>query len=208
MEPVYSRLVALRHGRSSPAEQLREVYRANVSAVYAYFGYQLPAAVAEELTAATFERVVRFWGTFDSERGRPQTWILAIARNVLRDYFRHASVERAVSLDEHPEIANGACVSEDPLADREDLESLESWLSGLNARQREVLALRFGADLTPAEIAAQLGLSEANVYQILSRGLRRLREELNRDGHSRSPRPPVVSASSSSGASAHPTVRR
>ena len=46
------------------------------------------------------------------------------------------------------------------------------------AREREVLALRYGADLTTAEIARVAGPSEANVLQISSRALRRLRRDL------------------------------
>ena len=43
-----------------------------------------------------------------------------------------------------------------------------------------MLALRFAADLPAAEIARQLGLSEANVHQISSRALRRLHDQLPR----------------------------
>jgi RNA polymerase sigma factor (sigma-70 family) len=204
---VYSGDVALGRGRTSPAAQLRDVYRDNVSAVYAYFGYVVPPDIAEDLTAATFERVVRFWGTFDSGRGRPRTWILAIARNVLADHFRRSRSERAVSLDEHPELVDRAGAAEDPFAHREDVESLLSLLSGLNALQREVLALRFGADLRPAQIAEHLELSEANVYQILSRALRRLREQLASGDDRRSAPQLVGRVSSSSGASAPRTAQ-
>jgi DNA-directed RNA polymerase specialized sigma24 family protein len=38
------------------------------------------------------------------------------------------------------------------------------------------VALRYAADLPAAEIAEIVGLSSANVHQILSRSLRRLRE--------------------------------
>lgn len=48
-------------------------------------------------------------------------------------------------------------------------------LACLDEREREVLALRYGGDLTGAEVAAVLGLSVANVQQISSRSLRRLR---------------------------------
>lgn len=43
------------------------------------------------------------------------------------------------------------------------------------ALSTEILALRFGADLTGPEIAEVVGLSLANVQQITSRTLRRLR---------------------------------
>ena len=49
----------------------------------------------------------------------------------------------------------------------------------LSQREREVIAMRYGADLTTAEIARLLDLSEANVLQISSRALRRLRRELS-----------------------------
>ena len=45
-------------------------------------------------------------------------------------------------------------------------------------RERELIALRYGADLTGPEIAELTGLSLANVQQILSRSLRRMRNQL------------------------------
>jgi RNA polymerase sigma factor (sigma-70 family) len=48
-------------------------------------------------------------------------------------------------------------------------------LGGLPQRDREILALRYGADLTGPEIVELTGLTLANVQQIISRSLRRLR---------------------------------
>ena len=55
-------------------------------------------------------------------------------------------------------------------------------LTHLSDRDREVIALRFGGDLTGPEIAAVLDLSLANVQQILSRSLRKLRGLLEPEG--------------------------
>ena len=54
-------------------------------------------------------------------------------------------------------------------------ERLRHLLQMLGEREREIVALRFGADLSGAEIADLTGLSLANVQQILSRSLKRLR---------------------------------
>jgi RNA polymerase sigma factor (sigma-70 family) len=59
---------------------------------------------------------------------------------------------------------------------------LASALTTLSEREREVIALRFGGELTGPEIAAVLSLSLANVQQIASRALRKLRAQLERDG--------------------------
>ena len=55
---------------------------------------------------------------------------------------------------------------------------LAAGLERLGRREREVIALRFGGDLTGPEIAQLTGLTLANVQQLLSRSLRRLRAEL------------------------------
>ena len=51
-------------------------------------------------------------------------------------------------------------------------------LGRLSDRERSIIALRFGGDLTGLEIAETLGLTLANVQQILSRSLRQLRRTL------------------------------
>ena len=51
-------------------------------------------------------------------------------------------------------------------------------LDELSPRERDVLAMRYGADMTAAEIGRALDLTEANVHQINSRALRRLRQLL------------------------------
>ena len=169
--------------RQLPADELHRVYRDHVSAVYAFFAYSVSHHVAEELTSATFERVVRSWGRFDPSRSTLRTWILAIARNLLTDHYRRQRHRVGPSLDEHPELAERSLVSTDDLAERQvTAETLRAWLKRLNPREREVLALRYGADLTTSDIARALGLSEANVLQISSRALRRLRKELSSEG--------------------------
>ena len=58
---------------------------------------------------------------------------------------------------------------------------LERALSSLGGREREIIALRFGGDLTGPEIAETTGLSLANVQQILSRSLRRMRAVIDEE---------------------------
>jgi RNA polymerase sigma-B factor len=49
----------------------------------------------------------------------------------------------------------------------------------LSERDRNVLMLRFGADLTQAEIAAELGISQMHVSRILRRSLDRMAVKLD-----------------------------
>jgi RNA polymerase sigma factor (sigma-70 family) len=170
------RRLALGLRRPRPTtDELEAVYREHVSAIYGFFAYSVGRDVAEDLTAATFERVVRSWSRFDASRSGERTWIYAIARNLLTDHLRRQRHRNGPSTDEHPALLDNIASSEDALARTMEAEGVNAWLRHLRPREREVLALRYCADLSVAEIARCLDLSEANVHQICSRALRRLR---------------------------------
>jgi RNA polymerase sigma-70 factor (ECF subfamily) len=146
--------------------------------VYGFFAYRVGSrGDAEDLTQQTFERALRAWDRFDPRRAAVGTWLIAIARNLLIDHYRAAAPESAqvpiedVSPSELPTAngAQGVIGLEPELADA---------LNSLAQRDREILALRYGADLNGPEIVELTGLTLANVQQIISRSLRRLREIL------------------------------
>lgn len=145
--------------------------------MYAFFAYSVPKPAAEDLTSTTFERVIRGWPSYDPRKAGVRTWVLAIARNALTDHYRRASHRDARSIDEEPALVSGLATADsaESVADRDAFRTL---LAGSGDREREVLALRYGADLAAKEVAELLGISSSNVDQIASRGLRRLRAEL------------------------------
>jgi RNA polymerase sigma-70 factor (ECF subfamily) len=164
-----------------PEDELLIVYRQNVSAVYAFFAYSATRDLAEELTQMTFERVLRAWSTYDPKRGTVRVWLLAIARHVLTDHYRRERHRVGPSLDEHPLLLESLVSTmgvDDHVA---AVETLKTWLAHLSPKEQKVLALRYGADLSAAETARLLDISEANVHQIASRSLRRLRTVLAED---------------------------
>jgi RNA polymerase sigma factor (sigma-70 family) len=163
------------------------VYSEHVWPIYGFLAYRLgDRQVAEDLTQATFERAPRAWSRFDPRRASERTWLLAIARNLLIDHHRRDRNRRTELLEEHlePPVAG----PEESITAGPDLTDA---LSKLSDRDREVLALRFGGDLNGPEIAEVLGLSLANVQQIISRSLRKLRELLEEE-HGRPGRPGAV----------------
>lgn len=156
-----------------------DVYEEHVWSVYGFFAYRTGATTdAEDLTQLTFERALRAWPRYDERRAQPATWLMAIARNVLIDNYRRDRADRREPLREDagsdarlPTVAG----PEERLGPDPELTAA---LAELGEREREVLALRFGSDLNGPEIAELLELTLANVHQILSRTLRRLRTEL------------------------------
>jgi RNA polymerase sigma-70 factor (ECF subfamily) len=153
-------------------------YDDHVFQVYGFFAYRLRnRSEAEDLTQRTFERALRAWGRYDPKQASVGTWLLAIARNLLIDHFRADRSARNEPLDD-VDAEQHHLEAKPQLPDLGLEPDLERALATLSQRERELIALRFGADLTGPEIAKLLDLSLANVQQILSRSLRRMRAEL------------------------------
>jgi RNA polymerase sigma-70 factor, ECF subfamily len=159
---------------------MAEVYDDHIWDVYGFFGYRLRSREpTEDLTQATFERALRAWDRFDPERASAKTWLLAIARNVLVDHYRAQGAQQERPLPDPDHSGAGLGAVEPDERGLGPTPELAQALDQLGEREREVIALRFGGDLTGAQIAELTELSLANVQQILSRTLRRLRAVLD-----------------------------
>jgi RNA polymerase sigma factor (sigma-70 family) len=166
------------------------VYDEHVWRVYGFLAYRLgDRETAEDLTQATFERALRAWSRFDPRRASETTWLLAIARNLLIDHYRRdkSNVTEPIDEDAAPMVAGP---EEQLLGSPELLNALGK----LSERDREVLALRFGGDMTGPEIAQLLDLTLANVQQIVSRSLRKLRGLLDEAGYENKRAASVISS--------------
>jgi RNA polymerase sigma-70 factor (ECF subfamily) len=159
------------------ARDFAEVYDEHIWDVYGYVAYRLSSREeAEDVTQLAFERALKAWKRFDPSRASAKTWLISIAHNLLIDHYR-AQKGPSEPLDAELAERRGAQV-EGPEQDLGLSPELAAALATLGRRDREVIALRFGGDLTGPEIADLLGLSLANVQQIVSRSLRKLRAEL------------------------------
>src|SRR3954451_4369194 len=90
--------------RRRDAPELGRIYNEHVRAVYSQFAFSVAPEVAEDLTSATFERVIRSWHRYDPSRASERTWILAIASNLLRDHYRRQRLRAGPSLDQSPQL--------------------------------------------------------------------------------------------------------
>lgn len=137
--------------------------------VYAYVAYRVgDGADAEDITSATFERALRYRSSFDSRRGEPAAWLIGIARHCILDH----GLRDVPSAD----LPEGAAPGHEDASLRK-LE-LRAAVATLEERDRELVALRYGADLTARQIAELLGLKTNAVEVALHRALARLRTAL------------------------------
>ncbi|MGQ9814391.1 MAG: RNA polymerase sigma factor [Candidatus Roseilinea sp.] len=153
------------------------MYEALLPRVYSFFMYRVgDVAQAEDLTSTTFEKAWRARDRYQHDRAAFSTWLFSIARNVATDYFRRRRVE--LSLDEvHGAPDDAARLPERVAEDHDERARLASLLARLPARERDLLALKYGAGMTNREIARQTGLTESNVGTIISRTVQALRRQ-------------------------------
>ena len=155
------------------------VYDEHVWDVYGFLSYRVRSReTVEDVTQMTFERALKAWERFDPERASAKTWLIAIAKNLLIDHFRRDHSAQIEPLGEGDSVDLKLGGEVDPEPDLGLSPELDAALATLGQRERELIALRFGGDMTGPEIAKLTELSLANVQQILSRGLRKLRQQL------------------------------
>jgi RNA polymerase sigma factor (sigma-70 family) len=171
--------------RDDPFERL---YAEHAQALFAFLRYRTGDPVlTEDLMAETFERALRARRRFDPRRGSGRRWLCTIALNCLSDHARRRKSElRAL---ERVAVGVGAASGGEPdrideFADREieqvaEHDRLIKSLGLLSDAQREVVALRYGADLTNPEIAERTGESVMVIEGRMYRALRRLREGMD-----------------------------
>jgi RNA polymerase sigma factor (sigma-70 family) len=141
--------------------------------VYAYVAYRLgDGPDAEDVTNDVFERALRYRASFDESRGQPLAWLLGIARRCVDDARLRRRTEPVGLGELEPVVAGDVC------SDVVSRMTLAAAIEGLDERERDLLALRYGADLTARQIGDLLGLRTNAVEVALHRALARLRKEL------------------------------
>jgi len=151
------------------------VYADMLPKVYNYFCYRVGhGALAEDLTAITFEKAWCRRHRYQHNLGAFSTWLFTIARNTATDHYRKRREE--LSLDVTAAVSSGETVDE-TVQRRQDIAHLSKLFEQLPTRERELIALKYGAGLTNRKIARLTGLSETNVGSILYRVVRHLRAQ-------------------------------
>jgi RNA polymerase sigma-70 factor, ECF subfamily len=166
--------------RATTTIDFDELYHAELPRVYNFFRYRVgDNQLAEDLTSETFEKAWRNRERYRNDIAAFSTWLFTIARRVAQDYYRkHRRNE--ITLDEISNISANE-LTEDTFQQNADFAQLSVLLARLADRERELVALKYGAGLTNRAIAHLSGLTESNVGVILYRTIQTLRSEWEND---------------------------
>jgi len=159
---------------------LSEAYKAYFPKIYKYVLYRVSDhSTAEDLVSEVFEKVLRNYHTFDPGKGKFSTWLFTIANNAVINYYR---MNNRNTDPADPEKLEANYRLEDLIVNQELTEFLLKAIKHLDERQRNIIALKFGACLTNRQIAVMTNISESNVGTILYRSLKKLKYILKEQG--------------------------
>lgn len=135
---------------------------------------------AEDALQDIYARIWRVAASYDPSRGRPITWLAAIARNraldVLRSERGGAGRARIVDVD-----ADTLAAIPDEHHDAAESAALARCLDRLDPVHRECILLAYLDGATREELGARFGKPTGTIKSWLSRGLLALRECLSGD---------------------------
>lgn len=160
-----------------------QIYERYAPAIYRYIYFRLgEAELAEDLQAEVFLRMLEGIHRYE-DRGWPiSAWLYRIARDRTIDVMRRRRKRQQVPLE-----AWGGCCDgpEHSVGAQLEYEELTRTLDELTSEQRQVIQLRFLAEMSIQEVAQKLGRTEGSVKALQHRGLQSLARRLE---------PPAVSA--------------
>lgn len=161
----------VRRAREGEREAFRRVYDRYAAMVHGILISCAPPGEAQDLVQEVFLKALRRIGDL-REPGKIGSWLASIARNTGRDALRQVRPTAPLP-DEIPDRSHDGEVEA-----REVLDCIRS----LPGSYRETLALRLVEGMTGREIAYRTGMTEGSVRVNLHRGMKMLRERMERRG--------------------------
>lgn len=172
MQSESAEVLVIGHARTATAEAFDDFYRAQfprlVPLARALCGPGIAEDIAQEAMLATF----RSWRRV-SQLSAPEAWARRTCANLAVSAFRRRVSEVKALLRLGRDVAHPALSPDD--------EAFWSAVRALPKRQAQTAALRYLYDLSVAEVAETLEISEGSVKQHLSRARAVLAKELHLD---------------------------
>lgn len=177
-EEAMLRLVA--EARAGDGDARRSLYLQHVNRVFRTVRGILPTeADAEDATQDAMLTVLTSLHTFRPRDGtRFAAWVTTIAVNTARRRYRRRRPELTATGDMPDLAADGVDPAE--LVDRgRRRRALLTALAELPERDREIVSLRYAAELNATEIGSAVGLQPAAIRKVLERARIRLAERID-----------------------------
>jgi RNA polymerase sigma-70 factor, ECF subfamily len=155
-----------------------QIYERHAAAIYRYIYFRVgEVEVAEDLQADVFLRMLEGIHRYE-DRGWPiSAWLYRIAHDRTVDLIRRQHKRQQVSIESWEGSCDGP---EGDVTARLEQEELHRTINELTQEQRQVILMRFMANMSLHDVAQQLGRTEGSVKALQHRGLQSLARRLEK----------------------------
>jgi RNA polymerase sigma factor (sigma-70 family) len=172
----------------SDQQAFAELYRQTSSHLYAVALRILrESGAAEEVLQESYVNIWHHAGSYVAAKSQPLTWLTSIVRNRCLDQLRRREVDTVTIDDEEPgmTLADDRPSPMELLLSSADALAVRGCVEGLEAAQKQAIALAFYQGLSHSELALHLRQPLGTVKSWVRRGLERLKACLDGAGVSR-----------------------
>ena len=163
-------VVQAREGESAERE-FERLYLESYDMVFGFVRHSMADSPAvEDVVSEAYLRAARSFHKYNPERAKFSTWVIKIATNCMRDYWRQA--RPMSSLDDAPPERISQSGEADALADRDLVERL---LATLDDEERLLVVMKYREGFRNVDIAAELGMNASTVATKLANALKKMR---------------------------------
>ena len=158
-------------------QPFEEVYRTYANSVFAFCWSQTGNhSDAEDLAADVFASAFAAYRSGGPDPDKLRAWLMRIARNAVIDHYRRNGRRSAILARFFSGSTERADTDiEGEIVMRDEVTHVIRQMAGLRERERLVIGLRVASDLSYAEMAAVLGVSEHAATMATRRALEKLR---------------------------------
>ena len=169
----------IRRAQTGDQVALTQIYEENFDKIYRYIVLKIgDRTEAEDMTQQVFLNALKSISSYKFKGTPFSSWLYRIAHNQVVDYYRKKSKMTTVTLDESLPLP-AADGNPEHLAEKKmAIEEVVVAARKLTEAQREVISLRFAAELSIAEVADVMGKSEGAVKALQHSAIVALRKVL------------------------------
>lgn len=172
----------LARARALDQDALTEIHDTYYGPIFRYVTLRVgDEETAADLTSEVFLRLLSALRDHTAPQNTLRGWLYGVASRVVSDHHRRQYRNPQVPLDET--LAAAGLSVADSVHERLTWETVHQALTALTEDQQEVLALRFGYEMSIRDVAETIGKSEGAVKQLQARAVASLARIIARDQH-------------------------
>jgi RNA polymerase sigma-70 factor, ECF subfamily len=172
----------LARARQLEPAALAQIHDTYYTPIFRYVAFRVSdRQTAEDLTSEVFIRLLSALRDRHAPQNSLSGWLYGVASRVVADYYRQLYRKPETGLPEWLPDANS-----DPVAQLDaslSREQLHRALKRLTEEQQDVIALRFGFEMSIREVARTMGKNEGAIKQLQARAVAALSRILSPEGN-------------------------